>query len=87
MARALWVKYKDVNKNLKPVNGDITKVRYVSGLSESAQVLLNNIEHASRKLPGTTDTRRLMRFQTQAFRIEYGTPLFITVHQTKVITC
>ena len=74
VARALWGKYKDVNKNLKPVNGDMTKVRYVSGLSESAQVLLNNIEHASRKLPGTQETRRLMRFQSQALRIKYGTP-------------
>ena len=78
VARALWGKYKDVSKNLKPVNGDMTKVRYVSGLSESAQVLLNNIEHASRKLPGTQETRRLMRFQTQAFRIKHGTPLLIT---------
>ena len=63
---------------MKAVNGDMTKVRYVPDLSEPAQVLLKNIEHASRKLPGTQETRRLMRFQTQAFRIRYGTPLFIT---------
>ena len=56
----------------------MTKVRYVDGLSESAHILLKHIEHASRKLPGTQETRRVMRFQTQAFRIKYGTPLFIT---------
>ena len=39
---------------------------------------LKNIEHASRKLPGTQETRRIMRFQTQGFRIKYGTPLFVT---------
>ena len=76
--RGRWGKYKDVNGKLKLVNGDMTKVRYVPRLSEPAQVLLNNIEHASRKLPGTQETRRLMRFQTQAFRIKHGTPLFIT---------
>ena len=70
VAKALWGKYKCVNGKLKPVNGDMTKVRYVPHLSEPAQVLLNNIEHASRKLPGTQETRRLMRFQTQAFRIK-----------------
>ena len=56
----------------------MTKVRYVDGLSASAHILLKNIEHASRQLPGTQETRRVMRFQTQAFRIKYGTPLFIT---------
>ena len=56
----------------------MTKVRNINGLSEAAQLLLKNIEHASRKLPGTQETRRIMRFQTQAFRIKYGTPLFIT---------
>ena len=78
IARALWGKYKDVNRNLQAVNGDMTKVRYVPNLSESAQVLLKNIEHASRTLPGTQETIRIMRCQTQALRIKYGTPLFIT---------
>ena len=59
-------------------SGDMTKVRYVDGLSESAHILFKNIEHASRKLPGTQEHIRIMRFQTQAFRIKDGTPLFIT---------
>ena len=78
VAKGLWSYYTDVSGHKKPVNGDMTKVRYVDGLSESAHLLLKNIEHASRKLPGTQETRRIMRFQTQAFRIKYGTPLFIT---------
>ena len=78
IAKGLWGKYTDIGGNKKAVNGDMTKVRYVNGLSESAHILLKNIEHASRKLPGTQETRRIMRFQTQGFRIKYGTPLFIT---------
>ena len=78
IATALWAKYKDVNGQSKSVGGDMTKVRYVSGLSDAAHVLLKNIEHTSRKLPGTQETRRLMRFATQAYRIRYGNAIFVT---------
>ena len=47
IAEALWGKYKDVNGKLQAVNGDITKVSYVPGLSEAAHVLLKNIAHTS----------------------------------------
>lgn len=78
VAKALWGKYRCVSGSLREVNGNMTKFRYVPNLSEPAQILLKNIEHASRKLPGTQEARRAIRFQTQAFRIRYGTPLFIT---------
>lgn len=73
IAQGLWKQYTDVSGRKQAVGGDMTKVRYVDGLSESAQLLFKNIEHASRKLPATQETRRIMRFQTQAFRIKYGT--------------
>ena len=69
--------YRDVSKQLQAVNGDMTEVRYVPGFSDAAHVLLKNIEHTSRKLPGTQETRRLMRFATQAFRIRYGNAIFV----------
>ena len=78
IATASWGKYKDTDGQLKPVGGDFTKVRYVPTLSEAAHALLRNIEHASRSLPGTQETRRMMRFATQAYRIKYGTPIFVT---------
>jgi hypothetical protein len=53
------------------VNGDMTKLRYVPGLSAAARKLLQNIEHCPWRLPGTQETRRLMRFDTHA--IGYGT--------------
>ena len=56
----------------------MTKVRYVPGLSDAAHLLLKNIGHTVRKLPGTQETRRLMRFITQAYRIRYGTAIFVT---------
>ena len=34
VAKALWGKYKCINGTMKPVNGDMTKVRYVPDLSE-----------------------------------------------------
>ena len=40
IAQALWGKYKDVTGKLQTVNGDITKVSFVPGLSEAAHVLL-----------------------------------------------
>ena len=78
LAKALWAKYRDVNRAMKVVGGDFTKVKYVPYLTEAAKVLLRNIEHSSRSLPGTQETRRMMRFATQAYRIKYGTPFFVT---------
>ena len=36
VAHALWGKHTDVNGKPKPVSGDMTKVRYVPGLSAEA---------------------------------------------------
>ena len=60
IAKGLWGQYTDVSGRKQAVNGDMTKVKYVNGLSEAAQILLKHIEHASRKLPGTQETRRIM---------------------------
>ena len=50
----------------------------VEGLSAAAHRLLQNIEHASPNLPGSQEARRMMRFDTQALRILYGVPVFVT---------
>jgi hypothetical protein len=75
--RALYGSYTDVNGKKQNVNGDMTKIRYVP-LSRAAQRLVQNIEHTTRRLPGTQETRRLMRFDTNAHRVRYGTPIFVT---------
>ena len=60
------------------MNGDLTKVRWVEGLSPAAQSLLEHIEHASRNFPGSQEVRRLIRFDAQALRILYGVPIIVT---------
>ena len=78
IVNALWGSYKTPSGYQK-VNGDLTNVRWVEGLSAAAHRLLQNIEHASRHLPGSKSARHMMRFYTQALRILYGLPVFVTV--------
>ena len=78
LCKALGGKYRDLHGKLQLVRGDMTKLRYVSKLSGAARKLLQNIEHTSRRLPGTQEVRRLMRFDTNSMRIRYGVPIFVT---------
>ena len=78
LCKALHGKYLDVNGKMQSVKGDITKIRHVPGLTAAAKRLLQNIEHTSRKIPGTQEVRRVMRFQIQGYRIRYGVPIFVT---------
>ena len=78
LCKALHGKYQDVNGRMQKVNGDITRIRHVPGLSPAAKRLLQNIEHTSRKIPGTQEVRRLMRFEIQGYRVRYGVPIFVT---------
>ena len=78
--KGLGGKYIDVNGNEQPVAGDITKVRYAAEITRNpvAKKMLMQIEHTTRKIPGTQETRRLMRFDTNAHRLRYGLPIFVT---------
>ena len=78
LCKALWGKYRDLDGKMQSVKGDMTKLRYVASLSGAARRLLANIEHTSRRLPGTQEVRRLMRFDTNAMRVRYGVPIFVT---------
>jgi len=61
-----------------PVNGDLTKLKYVPGMSPVARRILSNAEATTRKMSGTQETRRQMRFDTNALRVKYGVPIFVT---------
>ena len=65
----------------------MTKVRYTPGLSAAAKRLLQNVEHTSRKIAGTQETRRQMRFDTNANRIRYGVPIFVTFTPDEAHNC
>ena len=71
--------YTDVTGSLKPVQGDLTKLRHVPGLGLPAQKVLSNTEARTRRIPGTHEIRKTMRHQTNAYRVCYGTAIFITV--------
>ena len=61
-----------------PVNGDLTKLKYVASLSPVAKRILSNAEATTRMMSGTQETRRQMRFDTTALRVKYGVPIFVT---------
>ena len=70
--------YTDVTGALKPVNGDVTKLRHVPGLGLAAQKVLSNTEARARRIPGTHEVRKTMRHQTNANRVCHGTAIFVT---------
>ena len=78
LLKALTGTYIDVTGKRQPVNGDLSKLRWVPRLSSAALKILDNVQAKSRKLAGTHEVRKTMRIQTHSYRIRYGTPLFIT---------
>ena len=62
----------------KAVKGDLTKLRYVPGLSTAAPKVLNNLEARTRNVPDTHAVRTSMRHQTHAYRVKYSLSVFIT---------
>ena len=59
ICRALDGEYKDINNAAKrhKVNGDLTKVRHATCLTDGGRKLLQNLEHVSSQLPGTMEIR------------------------------
>ena len=84
IARAVWNQYTDPSGVLRNVGGDMTNVRWVPGLSPALHRLLKDIEHACRPNPDTQEARRVVRFQTQALRIRYGTPMLVTLSPDEI---
>ena len=61
-----------------PVKGDLTKLKFVPGLSAVARRIVLNAEATTQKMSGNQETRRQMRFDMKAMRIRYGVPIFVT---------
>ena len=60
------------------LNGDLTKLRHVTTLSDDARRLVRNVEHTTRRIAGTHEVRRSMRFLLHSYRVVFGVPVFIT---------
>ena len=78
LVAALQGHYVDMSGKNKPVQGDISKLPYVPHLKPAARKILKNVCHVARGVPGTQEARRQMRFEIEAMRMRYGTPLFVT---------
>ena len=76
---ALSGQYVDAGGRVQKVNGDLTKVGRVAGLSSTAQKMLRSISGTAKHLPGTQEARAKMRHEIEAMRVRYGTPIFVTM--------
>eukprot|EP00971_Amphidinium_carterae_P310749 6175213-Amphidinium_carterae.1 len=71
LQKKLRGKYVDISGEMKAVNGDLSKLRYVHNLSAAARKILDNCEARTRNIPGTHEVRKIMRHQTHGNRICY----------------
>ena len=71
-------KYLDITGEFKAVQGDMTKLRHVPGMGAAARKVLSNVEARTRTIPGTHEIRKTMWHQTHAYRVAYGTAIFVT---------
>lgn len=69
--------YTDINGEEKPVQGDLTKLRFAN-LKPAARKTLANVEARAKNIPGTDEVRKTMRLQTHAYRVCFGTSIFLT---------
>ena len=76
---ALSGQYMDASGRVHKVNGDLTKVGRVAGLSVVAQKMLRSISGTAKHLPGTQEARAKMRHEIEAMRVRHGTPIFVTM--------
>eukprot|EP00438_Fugacium_kawagutii_P017484 Skav217980 [mRNA] locus=scaffold496:402099:408191:- [translate_table: standard] len=78
LLRALQGNYISQGGKPKPVKGDVSKLPYVRGLTPAARKLVQNMRHTAQSMPGTQEARKRMRFEIEALRIKFGTPIFVT---------
>ena len=78
ICNAMFGEYRDEKGRRQKVQGDLAKIRKVKTLSEPARRILNRVQTVAQTIEGTNEVRTLMRYDTHAFRIAYGVPLFVT---------
>ena len=78
LLKALQGTYVTQGGKPKAVNGDISKLAYVRGLPPAARKLVQNMRTTAQSMPGTQKARKRMRYEIEALRIKFGTPIFVT---------
>ena len=79
ICNAMFGEYRDETGRRQKVQGDLAKVRRVRNLSEPARRILNRVHTVAQTIEGTNEVRTLMRYDTHAFRIAHGVPLFVAL--------
>ena len=79
ICNALSGTYKDGRGRKLQVKGDLSKVRLVKTLSKPARRILDRVHTVAQNIEGTNEVRTIMRYDTHAFRIAHGVPLFVTI--------
>ena len=74
---ALQGKYNAAGKHVN-VAGDLGKVSQMPGLSLLAKKMLHSMRSTCQHIPGTQETRRIMRHELMAYRVLFGTPIMVT---------
>ena len=70
--------YKKLDGTSGHVNGDVSKLAYVASLSPLARDMMKRFNLTCREIPGTVETRKLMRHHLVAYQIVYGLPIMVT---------
>ena len=79
ICNGLFSDYRDEKGRRQKIAGDLTKVRKLPNLSEPARRILNRVQAVAQTIEGTNEVRTFMRYDTHAFRIAHGVPLFVTL--------
>ena len=57
----------------------LVRGKKMENLPEPARRILNRVHTIAQTIEGTNEVRTLMRYDTHAFRIAHGVPLFVTL--------
>ena len=70
---------RDDSGRRRPINGDMTKLKYAENLDDLSGKIVTQLEHSSRRIEGTQEVRRIMRFELHSYRVVYGMAAFVTM--------
>ena len=62
-----------------PVNGDVSQISRILGLSSQEKALLRNFQFMFANIAGTRQMRRCVGHIIKSFMIIYGCPVFMTI--------
>jgi len=75
----LWQgEYMDSSGRRMKMNGDVSKISHIIGLSATGKALIQNYHFMSSRIAGTRQIKNSIRHIVFSSRVFYGTPVFVT---------